>query len=1186
MASKPIGSLYAALGLDSSQFDSGISNAQKKLKGFGDFKFGRGLKGGIDEIDAGMRGLASRAGIAGAALSSAGIAGVATAAAFVGLAGALAKTRQALAFADEIGDTANKLAITTDALQEYRYAVHQLGGEYADADKALESFAQKFGAAHAQLTKKAGKPFEALGLDATSFKTTEEALQAVIEKIAALESAAEQAAIADKLGLTSMLPAIRAGGEAIDGLRKKAHDLGYVMDAELISKAGEANDKFEDLQQILGVQLNSAFVDLAPVLLSVTGGLASMAREVNHLIGEIKDAFPDLQKWVALIAKAGGSVLKDLPGGAVASASLQAGKVALAKAAQDGRARQLGSRVSDMLAGKPVDLRGTEWDPAKKAGAGGGASLLPVGGGGKGPRDRTADALADVELKELNARMALTENVERLSEMKARQVDIETKKANQDVAQDVAEGSITAAAGKILVAKNNELADLEKQKIAREATAQLVAQEFEYREAILADLDKTSDLEAEYAATAAERNRIEAAALAGRQKLERDRLDEDLKQQLQAEAITESGVRDLKAAQADRQAAERKAQARKAQARIIDEETDLATSTLRKQQDQLGALSMVAKSTYARAVIEAKILKLKQQEERLEAEKALRTATPGSAEAKVAQDRLDGLKALHEAEQEVARESTSLAHAIEDATGNVRDFKDAFNSRNWAGLLDALGATIDGIRASFAQNGVLGGLLTTGSALGSLIGGKTGKAVGNVAGGALLGLAGGNLLADTAFALGPSAIGGTGLLGAGAVNFLAGPLAAALPWVGLIAGLASVFLGSKPSNHAGIAQIDGNTIRSVSSGKENDETQNAANQTAQTILQAEQLLAQAGVTLSQTVSAVDLGTRDKTRIVLSDGTEFRTNAVGDPAEAAETALKRLLQGAIYADDALKQLVESALAAGKGFDDIAAILQAQQVGKQLADQILQLTDPKAYAKKQVTDNIRTQRDAAKALFDQGALTADQLAAINVQLDQLEALRLADVMKDFGDAATSAADDWKKASQSLSDWLASLTGQTASGAQAAAQAYAALQAAGIAARAGDLDAAEKIPDLGNAYIAAAKAIAGSQQEYLMAVARARAIGSSVQLDAAARAGMDASALSAANSPVVGNTTSQLVAGDASSSDAAGDTLAALKSEIVSLRDDIRAAATALARNGSDTKKLLDRWDGEGLPAERAS
>jgi hypothetical protein len=255
---------------------------------------------------------------------------------------------------------------------------------------------------------------------------------------------------------------------------------------------------------------------------------------------------------------------------------------------------------------------------------------------------------------------------------------------------------------------------------------------------------------------------------------------------------------------------------------------------------------------------------------------------------------------------------------------------------------------------------------------------------------------------------------------------------------------------------------------------------------------------------------------------------------------------------------------------------------------LADQILQLTDPAAYAKKQVTDDIQKQRDAAKDLFDQGALTADQLAAINDQLTTLEGLKLADVMKQFGDSATSAADDWKKAAQSLSDWLAGLTGQTATGANAAKQAYAALQAAGIAARSGDIDAAEKIPELGNAYIAAAKAIAGSQQEYLMAVARARAIGSSVQLDAAARAGMDPSAFSADASPTVANTSAGLVSSGSDASGAAAGTsdLAAVKAEILSLREDFRAAAATLAGNSSATKKILDRWDGEGLPAERTA
>ena len=98
--------------------------------------------------------------------------------------------------------------------------MHSLGGTYADADKALEGFSMAFGAPQAGLSAEAVKPFTALGLDPKSFKTTEEALEAVTRKISALGSKAQPAAIADKLGLSDMLPALREGTDRIADLRK------------------------------------------------------------------------------------------------------------------------------------------------------------------------------------------------------------------------------------------------------------------------------------------------------------------------------------------------------------------------------------------------------------------------------------------------------------------------------------------------------------------------------------------------------------------------------------------------------------------------------------------------------------------------------------------------------------------------------------------------------------------------------------------------------------------------------------------------------------------------------------------------------------------------------------------------------------------------------------------------------
>ena len=65
----------------------------------------------------------------GAGLGAAGAAGIAAAASIGVLTAALAAAKGAAAFGDEIADSAAKVGISTDALQEYRYAIHATGGE-------------------------------------------------------------------------------------------------------------------------------------------------------------------------------------------------------------------------------------------------------------------------------------------------------------------------------------------------------------------------------------------------------------------------------------------------------------------------------------------------------------------------------------------------------------------------------------------------------------------------------------------------------------------------------------------------------------------------------------------------------------------------------------------------------------------------------------------------------------------------------------------------------------------------------------------------------------------------------------------------------------------------------------------------------------------------------------------------
>lgn len=298
----------------------------------------------------------------------------------------------------------------------------------------------------------------------------------------------------------------------------------------------------------------------------------------------------------------------------------------------------------------------------------------------------------------------------------------------------------------------------------------------------------------------------------------------------------------------------------------------------------------------------------------------------------------------------------------------------------------------------------LGLALGLGQFAADAVGGKAGRAVSGGIGLAATGLGVGAFAGTTA---GAAALGTLGL-GAGAIGSiaaLAGPIGLA---AGALYAAVKLFnIGGKPSNNgAGFDLITGQ----LSGNKRNAETEQAAQGAGQAIIAIQDSLKAAGIGLGDTVRGLVIGTRDQTQIYLSSGRELRT-AVGDSQAAVDASLRAILEGATYVSDAQKKLVESALEAGKGFDAISEILSkyeaAQKITGSLADQIQQLKDPKAFELGQVDKNIQAQRDSAKQLAADGYITADMLATINGQLDELRGLQIDQVLKRFGDSLNDAA-----------------------------------------------------------------------------------------------------------------------------------------------------------------------------------
>lgn len=251
----------------------------------------KALNAASNEARVGLDALASRAGAAGGMLRALGPWGLAAAAALavlsLGATKALAVSREAMVLAGQLTDAAEKIHVSTDALQEWRHVAIETGADASAADTAIAGFTRRLGEATSGLSKRGMRPFEALGFtreELQQFKSVEDALAEVTKRIASLSSEAERAAVTEKLGLEPLQNALRRPGDEIEGLRQQAHALGVVMDAELIRRADQADKKFDQLSRVIDIQLKSAFVDLAPAIVRAIGLIAQLATALADVV--------------------------------------------------------------------------------------------------------------------------------------------------------------------------------------------------------------------------------------------------------------------------------------------------------------------------------------------------------------------------------------------------------------------------------------------------------------------------------------------------------------------------------------------------------------------------------------------------------------------------------------------------------------------------------------------------------------------------------------------------------------------------------------------------------------------------------------------------------------------------------------------------------------------------------------
>lgn len=380
----------------------------------------------------------------------------------------------------------------------------------------------------------------------------------------------------------------------------------------------------------------------------------------------------------------------------------------------------------------------------------------------------------------------------------------------------------------------------------------------------------------------------------------------------------------------------------------------------------------------------------------------------------IAEQRDKSLSDYTDGLEEMRKTADKLSQAFADIQYSVDDMFASMRRGDIGGFLQNIHGLVSGIGTMLQQGPQ--GYAALGSMAANAIGGKTGRAIG---GG--LGIAGAGLgVAGYASSIGgAAALGGLGLSASAIVSIaqLAGPIGLAAGALYAAAKLLNV--GGKPSNEgAGYSLVTGQ----FSGNKRTSDTEEAAKTAGDAIQGVQDTLRAAGIGLTDAVHGLVIGSRDLTQIYLTSGRTLYS-AVGDSGAAVDAATRAILEGANYVSDAQKQLVMSALDAGKGFDAVAEVLakykSAQGIGASLDDEILRLTNAREFDLKQVRDAIALQRQSYIDLADQGIITADLLTSYLGKLAAIEGLQTAEVVKRYTVAANDNTEALAKAKETLAD-----------------------------------------------------------------------------------------------------------------------------------------------------------------------
>jgi hypothetical protein len=193
-------------------------------------------------------------------------------------------TKNAIDAVGGLGELADQLGVSTDALQALSLASTQAGISGEELQRGLAALTRKIADATTG-EKEAEQAFARLGIAFRNTegqaRPTEAVLVDIAERLREVESPAERAAVVtsmfgDRIG-QKLIPMLSQGREGLIAMTAEAIRFGTIASPELIAKADEAADKVAALSASFRAFANNMLANVAPAISSIVDGLNRLA---------------------------------------------------------------------------------------------------------------------------------------------------------------------------------------------------------------------------------------------------------------------------------------------------------------------------------------------------------------------------------------------------------------------------------------------------------------------------------------------------------------------------------------------------------------------------------------------------------------------------------------------------------------------------------------------------------------------------------------------------------------------------------------------------------------------------------------------------------------------------------------------------------------------------------------------